>query len=85
MYFLAGGQGFQINLGGQQIYASDEPITITLNSNPLNATLDNLLEAIGNNEYCDLTLTIYNLNNTGEWLYSAPDIQTIELLDLCPP
>lgn len=84
MYFLAGGQGFQVNIGNQQIYESNEPITINLNNGALNTVLENLLEEIENEEYCNLTLTLYNLNNSGEPLWLAPDNQSIELLDLCP-
>ena len=32
---------------------------------------------------CDLTLTIYNLNNSGEQVWQAPDNQSIELINLC--
>ena len=73
-----------ISIGNQDIYTSNEPITISLSNLLSNLTYQNMVEAINNEEFCDLTLTIYNLNNSGESLWLAPDNQSIELLNLCP-
>jgi gliding motility-associated-like protein len=73
-----------ISIGGQNIYTSNEPITIDLSSLLNNLAYENMIESINEGEFCDLTLTIYNLNNSGEPLWLAPDNQSIELIDLCP-
>lgn len=85
LYFLAGGQGFSVSVSNQDIYSSDEPLVLTLNSGAVNGIVNTLLEGIENNDYCDITLTLYNINNVGQPLWLANDNQTIELLDLCPP
>ena len=76
----------QINIstGSSNIYASNEPITIDLNNLLSNLTYQNMVEAINNGEFCDLALTLYNINNSGGQVWQAPSNQSIELLDLCP-
>ena len=73
-----------INIGGQEIYASDTPLTIDLSNGILNIILEPLLESINNGEFCDLTLTLYNLNNTGQNINNVLPHQVIELVNLCP-
>ena len=73
-----------VNIGGQEIYASDTPLTIDLSNGILSIILEPLLESINNGEFCDLTLTLYNLNNTGQNINDALPHQVIELVDLCP-
>ena len=73
-----------VNIGGQEIYASDTPLTIDLSNGILSIILEPLLESINNGEFCDLTLTLYNLNNTGQNINDVLPHQVIELVNLCP-
>ena len=73
-----------VNIGGQEIYASDTPITLDLSNGILGIILEPLLESINNGEFCDLTLTLYNLNNTGQNINDVLPYQVIELVNLCP-
>ena len=82
--FNLGGGGLDISVGGQNIYASNEPITIDLSVLLGNLTYQNIVESINEGEFCDLVFTLYNINNSGEPMWLAPDNQSIELLDLCP-
>ncbi len=78
------GNNITVSIGGQQIYELDDPITISLDNTVLTETLDNILEAIDNEEYCELTLTLFNINNSGQQIWEANENQTIELINLCP-
>ena len=82
--FNLGGGGLDISVGGQNIYASNEPITIDLSVLLGNLAYQNIVESINEGEFCDLVFTLYNINNSGEPMWLAPDNQSIELLDLCP-
>lgn len=82
--FNLDGNSITVSIGGQQIYESDESIIISLDNTVLAETLDNILEAIDNGEYCELTLTLFNANNSGQQMWEANENQTIELVDLCP-
>jgi len=74
-----------VSIGGQQIYESDEPIIINLGTSLSgNLAYQNMLESIENGEFCEFNLTLYNINNTGQPIWEAPDNQVIELLNLCP-
>ena len=74
-----------VSIGGQQIYESDEPIVINLGTSLSgNLAYQNMLESIENGEFCEFNLTLYNINNTGQPIWEAPDNQVIELLNLCP-
>jgi gliding motility-associated-like protein len=72
-----------INLGGQQIYESDVPIVLDLSNGILSIILEPLLEGIDSGDYCELTLTLYNLNNTGQNINNVLPHQVIELINLC--
>jgi len=73
-----------VNIGGQQIYESDNPIILDLSNGILSIILEPLLEEINNGDYCELTLTLYNLNNTGQNINDVLPHQVIELINLCP-
>ncbi len=73
-----------VNIGGQQIYESDVPIVLDLSNGILSIILEPLLEEINNGDYCELTLTLYNLNNTGQNINDVLPHQVIELINLCP-
>ena len=73
-----------IQVGGQQIHQSDDSIIIDLSNGPLNNPIyNNMIEDIENGEICDLDVTIYNANNTGQGIWEVSDNQTIEISDLC--
>jgi gliding motility-associated-like protein len=73
----------QAAIGGP-IYASDEPIIIDLsNILDINPTYQNILNAIENTEYCDITITLFNINNIGEPVWEANESQILQLGDLC--
>jgi gliding motility-associated-like protein len=82
--FTTDAGSININIGGQEIYASDTPLTIDLSNGILSIILEPLLESINNGEFCDLTLTLYNLNNTGQNINDVLPHQVIELVNLCP-
>ena len=82
--FNLNGNSITVSVGGQQIYESDESIIISLDNTVLTETLNDILEAIDNGEYCELTLTLFNANNSGQQMWEANENQTIELIDLCP-
>ena len=82
--FNLGGNGLNISVGNQNIYASNEPITIDLSVLLGNLAYQNMVESINEGEFCDLVFTLYNINNSGEPMWLAPDNQSIELLNLCP-
>jgi gliding motility-associated-like protein len=84
LHFNLGSNGIDVSIGGQQIYESNDTLVIELSNNLLDQILGNILEDVENGEYCNLVLTIYNLNNTGELMYEVPESQTIELINLCP-
>ena len=82
--FNWGSSDLNISVGNQEIYASNEPITIDLSVLLGNLAYQNMVESINEGEFCDLVFTLYNINNSGEPMWLAPDNQSIELLDLCP-
>jgi len=82
--FNWGSSDLNISVGSQNIYASNEPITIDLNVLLGNLSYQNMVESINEGEFCDLVFTIYNINNSGEPIWEAPDNQSTELLNLCP-
>ena len=74
-----------VSIGSQQIYESSDPIVIDLGTVLSNSiAYQNMLESIENDEFCEFTLTLYNINNSGEPIWEAPDNQSTELLNLCP-
>ena len=82
--FNWGSSDLNISVGSQNIYASNEPITIDLNVLLGNLSYQNMVESINEGEFCDLVFTLYNINNSGEPMWLAPDNQSTELLNLCP-
>ena len=83
--FNWGSNQIDISVGGQQIYESGDPIIIDLSDGILsNLAYQNMVESINEGEFCDLAFTLYNINNSGEPMWLAPDNQSIELLNLCP-
>tara|TARA_R110000796_G_scaffold38254_1_gene96417 strand:- start:1200 stop:2711 length:1512 start_codon:yes stop_codon:yes gene_type:complete len=83
--FNFGGNSINVSIGGQSIYASNGVLIIDLDNPSLNALLESILESINSGETCELVLTIYNLNNTGQFIGYAQESQIIELINLCPP
>jgi gliding motility-associated-like protein len=83
--FISDAGSININLGGQNIYASDTPITVDLGNGILSIILAPILEGINNGDFCELTLVLYNLNNTGQNINDVLPYQVIELINLCPP
>lgn len=81
--FISDAGSININLGGQNIYASDTPITVDLSNGILSIILAPILEGINNGEFCELTLVFYNLNNTGQNINDVLPHQVIELINLC--
>jgi gliding motility-associated-like protein len=82
--FITDAGTINVNLGGQEIYASDTPITIDLGNGILSVILEPILEGINNGDFCELTLVLYNLNNTGQNINDVLPYQVIELINLCP-
>ena len=82
--FNWGSSDLNISVGNQEIYAFNEPITIDLSVLLGNLSYQNMVESINEGEFCDLVFTLYNINNSGEPMWLAPDNQSIELLNLCP-
>jgi gliding motility-associated-like protein len=82
--FNWGSNQIDISIGSQNIYASNESITIDLSVLLDNIAYQNMVESINEGEFCDLVFTLYNINNTGDQVWQAPDNQSIELLNLCP-
>jgi gliding motility-associated-like protein len=82
--FTTSAGSINVNLGGQQIYESDTPIIIDLSNGILSIILEPILESINNGDYCELTLVLYNLNNTGQNINDVLPHQVIELINLCP-
>jgi hypothetical protein len=82
--FISDAGSININLGGQNIYASDTPITVDLGNGILSIILAPILEGINNGDFCELTLVLYNLNNTGQNINDVLPYQVIELINLCP-
>ena len=82
--FNWGSNQIDISIGSQNIYASNESITIDLSILLDNIAYQNMVESIDEGEFCDLVFTLYNINNTGGQVWQAPDNQSIELLNLCP-
>ncbi len=73
-----------ISIGSQQIYESSNTITIDLSVLLGNLAYQNMVESINEGEFCDLVITLYNINNTGGQIWQSPDNQSIELINLCP-
>ena len=74
-----------VSIGSQQIYESSDPIAIDLGTVLSNSiAYQNMLESIESDEFCEFTLTLYNINNTGGQIWQSPDNQSIELINLCP-
>ena len=82
--FNWGSSDLNISVGNQEIYAFNEPITIDLSVLLGNLSYQNMVESINEGEFCDLVFTLYNINNSGEPMWLAPDNQSTELLNLCP-
>jgi gliding motility-associated-like protein len=82
--FISDAGSININLGGQNIYASDTPITVDLGNGILSIILAPILEGINNGDFCELTLVLYNLNNVGQNINDVLPHQVIELVNLCP-
>ena len=83
--FNWGSNQITISIGGQQIYESDESIVIDLSGGLLgNLAYQNMIEGIENGDICDLDLTLFNSNNSGQPLWEVNDNQTVEITDLCP-
>ena len=82
--FNWGSGQINVSIGGQHIYESNEPITINIGEEIFGiVAYQNMIEDINNGEFCDLVLTMYNINNSGGLIWEAPSNQSIELLDLC--
>ena len=81
--FITDAGTINVNLGGQNIYASDTPITVDLGNGILSIILAPILEGINNGDFCELTLVLYNLNNTGQNINDVLPYQVIELINLC--
>jgi gliding motility-associated-like protein len=82
--FNWGSNQIDISVGNQNIYQSSDIITLDLSTLLNNLAYQNMVESINEGEFCDLTFTLFNINNTGGQIWQAPDNQTIELINLCP-
>ncbi len=81
--FGLGPSQYNFQIGGQQIYESGDSIVIDLSNLLTNPSYEGMIEDIENGEICNLDVTIYNANNTGQGIWEASDNQTIEITDLC--
>jgi len=81
--FGLGPSQYNFQIGGQQIYESGDPIVIDLSDLLTNPSYEGMIEDIENGEICNLDVTLYNANNTGQAIWEVSDDQTIEISDLC--